>query len=92
MNHTRGLASALIAFGLTVGSITTPADAMPSSRVPAWAAVYAGPDAGYDQVNDLAVSPDGNRVVVTGESDGGAVIVAHLSELVTYLGGLLEGA
>ncbi len=45
---------------------------MPTPRVPAWAAVYAGPNAGYDQVNDLAVSPDGNRVVVTGESDGAA--------------------
>jgi len=55
-----------------LGLLVPAAGAATAPRVPSWAATYAGPGAGYDQVNDMAVSPDGNRVIVSGYSDSAA--------------------
>lgn len=49
------------------------------SGTEAWVSRYDGPTSGHDTANDLAISPDGSRVFVTGSSSGDYGTVSYAS-------------
>jgi hypothetical protein len=57
-----------VSFGLGTSNDFVTVSYATADGTQVWASRYNGPTSGWDQGNDLAVTPDGSHVVVTGQS------------------------